>query len=155
MASRERLTVLNRLKNEGFDVRARLQPRAYKDEIGPAFIGPRLPLAAFIDEVRATRINLALAGYGPFTYRHLELWCLCCFFLSPTVIKELETPMNAIDGQHYVGFESEDDLVEKCRHYLQDENACNRIAQARRQLFAENYSFKKHGRDIESALSRH
>lgn len=146
--SRERIDVLNRLKDEPFRLDAAIQPRQFKDEIPPGMTGPLLKQRDFIDKVRRAKINLALSGYGPFTFRHLELWCLCAFGLSTPRVRELELPVPAKAGEHFVCFENPDDLADKCRYYLERPQERHAIARAGRKLFDEHYSFEKHGQAL-------
>jgi glycosyltransferase involved in cell wall biosynthesis len=114
---------------------------------------PRLSRKRFHHLTRKSKINLALEGFGQFTYRHWELWALSSFLLSPASINDLWLPFEAIDGQHYATFDGEEDLQKKINYYAQNSEERNKIAREGRKLFEENYDFVKHGNQIEKAIN--
>lgn len=139
----------------------RRQPLVFSGGLHTAL--PELPVEAglharrvlhgsFATRARDARINLALEGRGPFTFRHLDFWYLACFMVSPPSIAELETPLPFVDGKHYVSFDSPDDLLDKVRYYLDRDGERLEIAAAGRRMFEENYSFARHGDAILRAL---
>ena len=150
--SPRRLEIVRTLRAQPFDFSGGLHPGLRGLEVEPAISSPRLFQGGFSAKARNARINLALEGRGPFTFRHLDFWCLCCFMLSPPEIAELETPLPYVDGRHYVSFNSLDDLVDKCRYYLVHDTERTAIAAAGRQLFEEHYSFDRHGAAIAAAI---
>ena len=150
----ERVECMETLQNQDFRLKAFLQPKWFADRIPPAMRSNRkFDLDLFVKYLRETKVNLALSGYGPFTFRHLELWCLCSFAISTPAIRGLELPMPAVEGVDHVCFENQQDLIDKVRHYLDHPEERRRIALAGRRLFEENYSFAKHGIMIRKVLS--
>lgn len=141
--SRERLDVETDFANSGFTGLVNLLPKE----------GERKPDSDYIRYIRAARVNLALRGGGAFTARHLELWCLCAFMLSTPALREIELPMPAQEGVHYVSFESRSDLMDKIRHYIDHEDERLRIATEGRRLFEKYYSFEKHGSYLKKTIA--
>ncbi|MCD8563041.1 MAG: glycosyltransferase [Alphaproteobacteria bacterium] len=129
-----------------------LQSCAQNNIDGAPFAGARFNKRAYARHTRASKINLALEGIGPFTYRHLELLCLSAFFLSTPKIKELELPIELEDGVHYVSYDSPDDLADKALYYKGRDEERAKIAAAGRAAFVRDYNFARHGRDIVRAM---
>ncbi len=153
--SRERIGAALALSKEQdfIRIRAALQPRQFKDEIPPEMIAPPLRGDAYINAIRTAAINLAFSGYGPFTFRHLELWALAAFPLSTPGIRDLELPMPAQENVHYAAFDHETDLIDKIRHYLKTPQERETIARNGRKLFEDYYSFEKQGKRLTQTLS--
>lgn len=141
--SRERLDVETDFGNSGFTGLVNLLPK--EDGLKPD--------SDYIRHVRAARVNLALRGGGAFTARHLELWSLCAFMLSTPALREIEIPMPAREGEHYACFDSRNDLMDKIRHYLDNEEERLRIAVQGRRLFETYYSFEKHGSYLRKTIA--
>lgn len=141
-------------KKQGLKCLISLQSRRQASVEGTPFKGPRFNKRQYMKLSRRSKINLALEGIGPFTYRHLELLCLNTFFLSTPKIKELELPIALEDGVHYVSFENPDDLADKALYYKDRDKERSRIAAAGHELFLRDYNFAKHGRDIWRAMSK-
>ncbi len=141
-ASREEL--LKFIVEAGVPFVGGLQPKQAALAPGVPY-APRMRMRDYVAQVRRSRINLALDGIGEFTFRHLEVWCCCAFLLSNSSIRALSLPLAAREGEHYVCFDSPDDLVEKARYYLDHPDARDRIARAGRALFERDYNFHKHG----------
>lgn len=150
--STERVAIVERLRAGPFVFRGGLHEARPGADIGRALFAPRLSQRAFAAAARDARINLALAGRGPFTFRHLDFWHLACFMLSSPEIATIETPLPFVEGRHYVSFTSLDDLVDKCRYYLDHDDERVAIAEAGRQMFDQNYSFVRHGKQIAAAV---
>ena len=60
-------------------------------------------------------------------------------------INQLELPLPLKDGEHYVSFNNNDDLLEKIAFYLRNEQLRNNIALNGRKVLEEYYSPKSHG----------
>jgi spore maturation protein CgeB len=113
---------------------------------------PRMSRDEFYDTTRKSKINLALHGYGQFTYRHWECWALCSFMISNPAINEVQLPFEAVDGLHFVTFEDTDDLISKIRYYLDYPEERSAIAKNGRDLFTSEYDFHKHGKYIANEI---
>lgn len=148
-----RSSVITHLKNANVQFLGGLYGKANKKIGSPKLHIARLPMSEYIQHVRNTKVNLALEGKGEFTFRHLELWCLCSFLLSSPSIRSLELPINAEEGKHYVCYDNPDDLLDKINYFVKNETVRNRIAQEGRAMFVRDYDFKKHGAYIASCLS--
>lgn len=129
-----------------------LQSRVQANVDGMPFAGPRYSKRDYMHHTRHSKINLALEGIGPFTYRHLELLALNVFFLSTPKIKDLELPIALEDGVHYVSYESPDDLADKALYYKNRDAERSKIAQAGRDVFLQDYNFAKYGAFIVNAV---
>ncbi|MEA3437078.1 MAG: glycosyltransferase [Thermodesulfobacteriota bacterium] len=114
----------------------------------------RLPHRKFIETIRKSRINLALEGRGALTFRHLELWCLCSFMISSPSLKDLNLPIPAIEGKHYVCFDNIEDLNDKVDFFLKNPDRRKNITKSGRDLFIKHYNFKRHGRYIKGCLEK-
>lgn len=114
----------------------------------------RLSKRKFYQTTRNSKINLALDGYGEFTYRHWECWALCSFILSSPSVNKVKLPFDIVDGTHLVTFENEHDLIEKIRYYLDHDQEREEIARNGRRLFEEEYNFHKHGKYIVNEIKK-
>jgi len=111
----------------------------------------------FFDYIKATKqskINLALSGIGPFTFRHLEIWDLGCFMLCDNHIKNMQLPFNAIENIHYVSFNNFDDMINKIKYYLSHNKEREKIAKAGKRLLDEEYRTEKHGEYIKNIIAK-
>ncbi|MDK2858729.1 MAG: hypothetical protein PWQ89_1848 [Verrucomicrobiota bacterium] len=148
-----RLNAMERLHKEGFNVLGGLNAhKKYDDPIPPALLSPRFSRNGYIQAVRGSKINLALEGYGEYTFRHNEILFLCSFMISTPSIRGLKLPLHLIENKHYVCFEDLDDLVDKVRYYLVNESERQTISRAGRDLFEKEYDLKKHGQYIKQAI---
>ena len=100
----------------------------------------------------ASKINLALEGYGEFTFRHLEIWCAGSFMISTKSIRDLSLPLNAREGEHFVVFEDIQDLRDKLLYYTRNDHERERIAKAGRSMFLRDYDPVKHGEQLRKAV---
>lgn len=150
----ERINVLKYLYLKKFNVSFKLQPKNNKDPIPTKMISKKFSQKKFVNAARNAKINLALSGYGPFTFRHLELMCLSCFSISTPAIRKLELPFDYIENTHYITFDNFDDLNDKCLYYVSNETKRKEIAQNGRRLFESEYSFKKHGQYINKIINQ-
>lgn len=148
-----RLNAMERLHKEGFNILGGLNiHKKYANPIPPSLTAPHFSRNEYIRAVRCSKINLALEGYGEYTFRHNEILFLCSFMLSTPLIRGLQLPIHLIENKHYVCFENLDDLTDKVRYYLSHESERQEIAQAGRTLFEKEYDFKKHGEYIKQAI---
>lgn len=105
--------------------------------------------------LKESKINIAPEGYGQFTHRHLEIWCMGGFCLSSPSVRIVTLPFaQPIEGKHYVAFDDLDDMVDKIRYYLSHDEEREAIARAGRELFEEIYDPIRHGQDILHELKR-
>jgi hypothetical protein len=102
----------------------------------------------FFQTLQRSRINLVLEGFGEFTYRHLEIWCMAAFGLSTSSEFEVELPFDMVDGVHFATFSDTDDLIDKINYYLNHPDDARQIASNGRTLFEAEYDFKRHGKFI-------
>ena len=56
------------------------------------------------------------------------------------------------DGEHYVSFNDNEDLLEKIEFYLRNEQLRNDIALNGRKVLEEHYSPKRHGKFLFSKI---
>lgn len=100
----------------------------------------------------ASRINLALDGIGPFTFRHLELFWSGSFCLSETDLSHIWLRAPAVAGHDYATFSDHDDMIAKIEHYLQNPTELERIARNGRKLYERLHDAKAHAAEICAAL---
>jgi len=149
----DRIDYVTRLRDsEWLDFAGGLQPGRFEVDASISF--PRMKKQAFARQIEQSRINLALPGYGEFTFRHLELSYYAAFCLSTDDIRELELPIPYRAGEHYAAFTGIDELIEKIRHYLANEDERIRIARNGRHLFEQHYDLKRHGAAIAAHIDR-
>lgn len=105
--------------------------------------------------LKESKINIAPEGYGQFTHRHLEIWCMGGFCLSTPSVRDVTLPFaQPVDGTHYVAFDDLDDMVEKMRYYLSHDEEREAIARAGREFFEQIYDPLRHGQEIRQELER-
>jgi len=108
----------------------------------------------YINAIRTSRVDLAIQGYGQFTYRHLEIWCLGAFMLSDPGIREVTLPIaQPVENEHYAVFEGPDDMVDRIRYFADREEERLRIARNGNELFRRIYDPSEHGACIVKELS--
>lgn len=113
-----------------------------------------LPRDEYVETIRSSRVNLAVRGFGQFTYRHLELWCLGAFMLSDPGIRDVTLPLaQPAENEHYAVFEGPADLVDRVRYFLDHEEERLRIAHNGRELFLRIYDPAAHGAGILREIS--
>jgi len=88
------------------------------------------------------------------TFRHFELWCMCSFMISSPSLRDLNLPIPAIEGKHYVCFDGLPDLKDKIDYFLKNPARRRAIAKSGRDLFIKHYNFKRHGRYIKGCLEK-
>lgn len=149
-----RTIVINEIKSSNLKFLGGIHPdvRKSKQTISPDLLSPRLSKKKFYDATRSSKINLALEGYGQFTYRHWECWALSAFMISSPSVNEVKLPFKAADGEHYITFENIDDLMDKINYYLRHADKREQIIKNGRELFKREYNFHRHGRYIVNAI---
>jgi hypothetical protein len=113
---------------------------------------PKLNRKEYVDLIKETKINLALDGYGEFTFRHLEILFLGGFLLSSSSVDELDLPMNITEGEHYVSYGNLEDLVNKIKYYLDNEEERSKISKSGRDFILNHYSVIRHGENIKGNI---
>jgi Glycosyl transferases group 1 len=150
-----RRDVWQRVKQAGFSTVGGLQANPYtKEPIPIELSGPRLRGRAYRDSLCQARVNLALDGIGQYTFRHQELLSLGAFMMSGPSIRDLELVIPLVEDTHYVSFNDLDEMVEKIKYFLENDDARHKIAQAGRRLFNEYYDPNKHGQSLLALLKR-
>ncbi len=145
---------VKKLSEEPFNFCGGLQFRKREPAIDPVHAFPRLNKKKYIDITRRSRINLALEGEGPFTYRHLEMWFLCSFMISTPNIRHLQLPIETAENRDYVCYENYDDLVAKIEYFRKNREKRNRIALAGRKMFEREFSYTRHGKYIRNCIEK-
>lgn len=115
---------------------------------------PRLSKNNFYKKTRSSKINLALEGYGQFTYRHWECWALSSFMISSPSVNDVKLPFEVVDGKHYATFTDKNDLTDKIHYYLKHPDQREKIIYSGRELFKNEYNFQKHGEYIIKSLEK-
>lgn len=152
--SRQRVDIVDALEQSSVTFSGGLQEKSSLDyEIPDRLLCSRLSRREYVQEIRNSKINLALEGYGEFTYRHLELWCLGVFMISSPSLNELHLPLDVEEGIHYVTFDSTEDLIQKVHYYRENPQERRGIARNGRRAFEEGYDFERHGTYLENHLS--
>jgi len=142
----DRVNIWQRIKKEKFNSLGGIVYKRSKDKnIPEELLCEEFKGRKYIKAINSSKICLATEGIGEFTFRHLELWCLGAFVLSNNSINKLDLPIKPIDGVHYVSFDNIDDMIEKIKYYLKHDEEREKIAQAGRKMFEEQYDVVKHG----------
>ena len=148
--NKNRKLIVERLGQESFVFYGGLQHHKQKTS---KYKQRRLKLDEYKSAIKSSRINLALDGWGQFTFRHLEIWCLGSFCLSTPSIRDVTLPFaNPQEGIHYVAFDDMDDIVDKIKHYLTHDEERETIAKAGRAFFEQIYDPIRHGKEIKKEL---
>ena len=108
----------------------------------------RIPYEDFLNTIYNSSVNLAPAGIGEFTFRHLEILSNCSFMMCEKSINQIELPIPLKDGDHFITYEDKEDLLEKINYYLINKELRLRIALNGRKVLEKYYSPKKHGETI-------
>jgi glycosyltransferase involved in cell wall biosynthesis len=148
--NKNRKMIVERLRQESFVFYGGLY---YQKQKTNKYKQRRLKLDEYKSAIKNSRINLALDGWGQFTFRHLEIWCLGGFCLSTPSIRDVTLPFaNPQEGIHYVAFDDPDDMIDKIKYYLTHDEERETIAQAGRAFFEQIYDPIGHGKEIEKEL---
>lgn len=137
---------------EGVNATGGIIPDGPKTPIPPELRAAPLRPRAYRRALLRSRINLALDGIGPFTFRHLELFWSGSFCLSESDLSQIWLRVPAINGQDYVAFSDNKDMVEKILHYLQRPAEIQRIARNSRRLYERLFDPMAHAKEIRGAL---
>jgi len=149
-SNKNRRMVVERLRQESFVFYGGLYNQKQKTN---KYKQRRLKLDEYKSAIKSSRMNLALDGWGQFTLRHLEIWCLGGFCLSTPSIRDVTLPFaNPQEGIHYVAFGDLDDMVDKIKHYLTHDEERETIAKAGRAFFEQIYDPIRHGKEIKKEL---
>ncbi len=148
-----RVEVFERLKSTDFFVFGGLQAGKKEGEaVSARNATSRLNRKEYIRAIRSCRVNLALEGYGQYTFRHHEILFLCGFLLSSPSIREIALPIDLEEGKHFVCFDGLGDLEDKIRHYTENDQEREGIARAGRNCFEKGYCMKTHATYIRECL---
>jgi len=148
--NKNRKIIVERLEQESFVFYGGLY---YEKQKTNKYKQRRLKLDEYKSAIKNSKISLALDGWGEFTFRHLEIWCLGGFCLSTPSIRDVTLPFaNPQEGIHYVAFDDLDDAVDKIRYYLTHDDERETIAKAGRVFFEQIYDPIRHGKEIKKEL---
>ena len=112
----------------------------------------KIPYKNYLKTIYNSAINIAPGGIGIFTFRHLEIIACCSFLMCSSKINEINLPINFKDGEDFVSFDNNNDLLEKISFYLKNAELRKKISLSGRKKLENNYSPLKHGKLIESKL---
>ena len=115
-------------------------------------ISEKIPYKNYLQTIYDSAINIAPEGIGIFTFRHLEIIACCSFLMCSSKINEIDLPINFIDGEDFVSFDNENDLLEKVGFYLKNADVRKKISLNGRKKLEKDYSPLKHGKFIKSRL---
>lgn len=151
-----RTKIVEQLKRTDFNFEGGIHPdiRNLQREIPEDLYAPRQSKKKFYEQTRSSKINLALEGYGQFTYRHWECWALSSFMISSPSVNDVKLPFEIVDGKHYITFKDKNDLIDKVQYYLSHSEERKTIIANGRKLFKREYNFEKHGEYIREALEQ-
>ncbi|SFB81052.1 glycosyltransferase [Tropicimonas isoalkanivorans] len=130
-----------------------LPAKGFEPHVPPDLLGRPIPRSDYLKVMMSSRINLALEGIGPFTFRHLEQFWAGAFTLSTPNIRPLRLRAPLVDGQDYVAFDDPDDMMDKIRWYLNHPEERAEIARNGRAAYERLYDVPAHAREIRAALS--
>lgn len=108
--------------------------------------------AAYRRNILKARVNLALDGIGPFTFRHLELFWSGAFCLSETDLGAIWLREAIVAGRDYVFFENWDDMVDKVRFYARNDSIRDAIARSGREFYERLYDVDAHALELRAAI---
>jgi spore maturation protein CgeB len=118
----------------------------------PQFLGEELGYGEYIRAIDRAKIGLAVSGHGPFTFRHLEILALGTFLLCSDEIREISLPVPLIEGEHYVAYSDEADLLSKIEWYLSHPDEREMIAENGKAVFFKYYDPCVHGGFIRAKI---
>ncbi|WP_068110351.1 glycosyltransferase [Tropicimonas marinistellae] len=149
----ERLNAWAAVAQSGLDRIGGLLPLAgVAEAVPPELVTAPLPKPAYLEAMMQSRINLALEGIGPFTFRHLEQFWAGAFTLSTPNIRPLRLRAPLVEGQDYVAFDGTDDMMDKIRWYLDHPEERIAIARNGRAAYERLYDTAAHAGEIRAAL---
>ena len=148
-----RMDILQTMHDEKFKIVGGLNVhKKYDIDIPKHLVSRRFSEKQYVEAIRSSKVNLALEGYGEYTFRHNEILFLCSFLISTPAIRGLKLPINLVENEHYVCYENIDDLVDKIRFYVAHEDERKKISSAGRALFEREYNFVNHGQYIKLSV---
>ena len=106
----------------------------------------------YLEMIYNSAINLAPAGIGIFTFRHLEIFASCSFMMCSSKINEIELPIPFMDGKDFISYENLNDFKEKAIYYIKNPEIRNKIAINGRKKLEKYYSPLSHGKIIYDRL---
>ncbi len=121
-------------------------------DVPAEFVAEPIGSKSYRDHILTSRINLALDGIGPFTFRHLELFWCGAFCLSETDLGQIWLREPIVADRDYVWFDTWDDMVDKARFYIAHDAERERIARNGREFYDRLYDPDAHAREIEAAI---
>lgn len=121
-------------------------------EVPEQYIAKPIGSKSYRDHILKTRINLALDGIGPFTFRHLELFWCGAFCLSETDLGRIWLREPIVEDRDYVWFDNWDDMIDKARFYIQNDAAREAIARNGRAFYDRLYDPDAHALEIKRAI---
>ena len=135
-ANRRQIDVVGRF---GFQFQETIRRKAIQllsdaPDINYVGAGGKVRYSRFLREVASARLCLHMPGNGPFTHRVAEFLGLGSCMISIRFTTSLHVPLEP--GVHYV--EVADDLsnlIERCRHYLANDEEREQIARNGSELF--------------------
>ena len=130
-SSQERIKTYEFIKNKSFNIFMNLE---------------RINQREYYKNIYFSSINLALAGNGEFTFRHLEILANCSFMMCDKKINQIELPIPIKDGEHFITYENHVDLLEKINFFLKNKELRSKIALNGRKQLEKYYSPKNHGK---------
>jgi hypothetical protein len=131
-----------------------LQPKNNQINLPENLKFPRMKPIEYARAFQRSKIALALDGLGQFTFRHLEAWYFGEFLLSSPSIRDLQLPLSAEEGKHYIAYDDIDDLKGKVKYYKENKEEREKIAEAGKKMFREEYDPQKHGKHIQLEIQR-
>jgi hypothetical protein len=151
-----RTNIVERVKKADINFTGGIHPdvRNPQREIPEDLYAPRLSKKRFYEQTRSSKINLALEGYGQFTYRHWECWALSSFMISSPSVNDVKLPFEIVDGKHFATFTDKNDLIDKIHFYLHHPGKREEIIHNGRELYKKEYNFQKHGKYIVESLRK-
>ena len=130
-SSKERVETYKFIKNKNFNIFMNFE---------------RVNQIQYYKNIYLSSINIALAGNGEFTFRHLEILGNCSFMMCDKQINQIELPIPIKDGEHFITYENHNDLLEKINFFLKNKDLRSKIALNGRKQLEKYYSPKNHGK---------
>ena len=106
----------------------------------------------YLKMIYNSAINLAPAGVGTFTFRHLEIFASCSFLMCSSKINEIELPIPFLDGEDFISYNDLNDFKEKAIFYIKNPEIRKQIATNGRKKLEKYYSPLNHGKIIYDRL---
>ncbi|PRY22708.1 glycosyl transferase family 1 [Aliiruegeria haliotis] len=136
---------------EGVNAVGGILPKTGHD-VPPDLLTEQIGRDQYREIMLQTKVNLALEGMGPFTFRHLELFWAGAFALSTPSIRPLRLRAPLVEDQDYVSFDTLDEMVDKIRYYAANDEARTQIARNGRAAYERLHDVDAHSVEIREAL---